>query len=382
MLMPSDRTSLLDNVLAPIEVARGLPNAHYIDEQTYIHERDTLFFGAWSAVGFAKDVPEEGDAKPIDFLGMPLLLVRNHAGDIRVFQNTCRHRGMILVEEARKIKGPIRCPYHSWCYDFDGRLINTPHVGGSGIDSHDAIKKDELSLFEIRSTVWRDIIFVNISGDAPDFLDATKELCARWQPFDLPLFHGGETNSFSFEVNCNWKLAVENYCESYHLPWIHPSLNSYSRIEDHYHIDDGANYAGQGTVVYQQIEGENGEKIPDFKGLPDKWDSHAEYVALFPNVLLGIHRDHAFANILLPDGPERTIEHVELYYSRGDLSQTGVGGLLDANAKLWQTVFAEDVGVIEGMQRGRHGVKFDGGKFSPAMDGPTHAFHKWVAQHL
>jgi len=52
------------------------------------------------------------------------------------------------------------------------------------------------------------------------------------------------------------------------------------------------------------------------------------------------------------------------------------------NARLWHTVFAEDVFVVEGMQKGRHGVHFDGGKFSPVMDGPTHCFHRWVAERV
>lgn len=380
--MSSDRSSSLSDVFAPIEAAHGLPNEHYVDDATYMLERDVLFFKSWSAIGFAKDIPDVGDAKPVEFMGTPLLLVRNKAEEVRVFQNTCRHRGMILVSETIKIRGPIRCPYHSWCYDFDGRLIHTPQVGGPGIDSHEGINKDTLGLFEIRSAVWRDIVFVNISGDAPEFSDATKQLQDRWQSFDRPLFHGGESSSFSFEVNCNWKLAVENYCESYHLPWVHPALNTYSRIEDHYPIDDGGNYSGQGTVVYQQLAGEGDERFPDFEGLPEKWDKQAEYISLFPNVLLGVHRDHAVAIVLMPDGPECTIEHVELYYADKDIAAGQWGAMLDANANLWRTVFSEDVGVIEGMQRGRHGLKFDGGKFSPAMDGPTHAFHKWVAGRL
>lgn len=380
--MTGEEKASLCDVLAPIEQARGLPNAHYTDHETFAREREALFFNQWAAIGFAKDVPVAGDAAPMDFMGMPLLLVRAKDDAVRVFQNTCRHRGMILVSEPTRIRGPIRCPYHSWCYDFDGRLINTPQVGGAGVDEHEAINKDDLGLFEIRSHVWRDIVFVNVSGDAPDFLKATKELQLRWRAFDCPLFHGGSTSTLTLEVACNWKLAVENYCESYHLPWVHPALNTYSRIEDHYPIDDGANYAGQGTVVYQQLVDENGGNFPDFPGLPEKWDKDAEYIALFPNVLLGVHRDHAFAMILTPQGPERTFERVELYYAREDITAGRWGAMLDANSNLWRTVFAEDVGVIEGMQRGRHGVKFDGGKFSPAMDGPTHAFHKWVAEQL
>ena len=49
------------------------------------------------AVAQAADVPEPGDAKPIEFLGMPLLLLRDKDGDVRVFQNICRHRAAPVV---------------------------------------------------------------------------------------------------------------------------------------------------------------------------------------------------------------------------------------------------------------------------------------------
>jgi hypothetical protein len=35
-----------------------------------------------------------------------------------------------------------------------------------------------------------------------------------------------------------------------------------------------------------------------------------EYVALFPNLLLGVHRDHCYGIIFVPDGPNRTIKHI------------------------------------------------------------------------
>jgi choline monooxygenase len=45
-------------------------------------------------------------------------------------------------------------------------------------------------------------------------------------------------------------------------------------------------------------------------------------------------------------------------------------------------VFDEDVFVVEGMQKGRHGEFFDGGRFSPVMEGPTQNFHHWVASQV
>jgi len=365
----------LGQVRASVEAARGLPNAHYTDADVFAEERQALLFSQWAGLAVAADVPEPGDAKPLEFLGVPLLLIRDKEGTVRVFENICRHRGMILVEEPRRIEGAIRCPYHSWCYSTKGNLVSTPHVGGPGHNTHESIRRDELGLNEVRSHIWRDIVWINVSGDAPAFEDAMSDLIARWAEFDLPLYHGGHDSRFTLEVATNWKLAVENYCESYHLPWVHPGLNSYSRLEDHYHIEKPGEYSGQGTLVYRQITNENGERFPDFADVGAKWNEQAEYIAAYPNVLLGVHRDHAFAIILEPKGPERTVEHIHLYYAVPDAEE----GLKMRNTQLWKTVFEEDIFVVEGMQRGRHAARFDGGRFSPVMDSPTHCFHDWVA---
>ena len=368
----------LSAVRRPLAEAQGLPNAHYTDPAVHAEERDALLFAQWAGLAVAADVPEPGDAVPMDFLGMPLLLLRDREGQVRVFLNTCRHRGMILVESPRKIEGAIRCPYHSWCYATDGRLVATPHVGGPGHNTHDAIRRDELGLVELRSHVWFDVVWINVSGDAPPFEEAHAALLERWREFDRPAYHGGPDSRWQLAVNANWKLAVENYCESYHLPWVHPGLNSYSRLEDHYHIEAPGRFSGQGTEVYRQLTNENGQVFPDFEGLSRKWDTAAEYIAVYPNVLLGVHRDHAFAIVLVPEGQERTVEHIHLYYTRPDTDE----GLRMRNVQLWKTVFEEDVFVVEGMQRGRHAAGFDGGRFSPAMDGPTHCFHDWVAAQM
>ncbi len=137
----------------------------------------------------------------------------------------------------RKIEGAIRCPYHSWCYSTEGKLVSTPHVGGPGHNTHAAIDKDTLGLIEVRSHIWFDTVFINIDGTAAPFEEVHADLIARWADFDQPMYHGGADSTFTLEVKTNWKLAVENYCESYHLPWVHPGLNSYSRLEDHYNIE-------------------------------------------------------------------------------------------------------------------------------------------------
>lgn len=372
----------LASVLRPVETANGLPNRHYLDSDWFETEKERVFFDNWAAIGFAKDVPENGDARPLTFLGQPLVIIRGRDGRLRVFQNICRHRGMILIRQAGPIRGAIRCPYHSWCYDLDGALKATPHVGGPDHNTHAAIDRDALGLIEVRSHVWRDVVFVNVSGDAPPFEQAHAKVIERWRDFDGPLHHAGADSGFALEVATNWKLAVENYCESYHLPWVHPGLNSYSRLEDHYHIEEPGLFSGQGTLVYRQLKGEDGETFADTPDLDQRWDTSAEYIALYPNVLLGVHRDHSFAIVLEPVDVDRTIEHIEIYYHTPESAGPQRAALREKNTALWKTVFEEDIFVVEGMQQGRNAIRFDGGRFSPAMDGPTHLFHQWVATQL
>ena len=382
-MLDTDLRAALATVRRPVAEARGLPNPLYVDAAAHEIERRRVFLEGWAAIGHGKDVPEPGDALPIDHVGVPLLLVRDKDGALRLYQNICRHRGMILVEEKANFQGVIRCPYHSWCYSLDGKLRATPHVGGPGLNSSPAIDRAKTGLVEVPMGVFMDTVFANVSGTAEPFEAFVAPLRARWAEFaDQPLFHGGPSSSFTLDVACNWKLAVENYCESYHLPWIHPGLNSYSRLEDHYHIEVQGEFSGQGTVVYNpRLDPELA--FPNFPGLSDKWDTGAEYIALYPNVLLGVHRDHVFAIRLEPKGQGRTVEHIEIYYTTEEAARSDrFADLRARNAELWKSVFVEDVFVVEGMQKGRGAPGFDGGVFSPVMDSPTHMFHDWVAARL
>ncbi|MEL7343643.1 MAG: aromatic ring-hydroxylating dioxygenase subunit alpha [Pseudomonadota bacterium] len=369
--------SNLSDVLQSVATANGLPNAHYTSDDVFAAEREALWFANWAGIGVGADIPEPGDARPIDLLGVPLFMMRGKDNQIRVFQNVCRHRGMTLVSQARRIEGAIRCPYHSWCYNHAGDLVATPHVGGPGQNTHPDINPSDLGLIQVRSHVWRDVVFVNMSGSAAAFEVQHADLIARWSEFEAPLYHGGDLGRIQLDCATNWKLAVENYAESYHLPWVHPGLNSYSRLEDHYNIVEPG-FSGQGTRVYRQIMRDDGTKLPDFPDLSPAWDTAGEYITLTPNVLFGVQRDHAFAIVLEPKGPQRTIEHIHLYYAAPGIDDA----LRCENRDLWKTVFVEDIAVVEGMQAARGAPGFDGGRFSPAMDGPTHAFHAWVAARM
>ena len=378
----------LDIVSKPIHVAHGLPNECYTNKEYTLIERKKLFEDKWIVIGAASALPEIGDAKPIDLLGIPILIVRTKANQIKVFHNVCSHRGLKLVSKPGKIKNLIRCPYHSWSYNLEGELMATPHIGGMNIHETPKFEKSKSNLKEIRSYIWLDLIMININNNEISFEEYIKPLSDRWEEFwpikDRDLInHSNDYGYFKLNAKCNWKFAIENYCESYHLPWVHPGLNSYSKIEDHYHIQGLPNrFAGQGTVVYNpRFKGK--EKFPCFPNWPKEKENIAEYVALFPNVMLGIHKDHYYAYWLEPINHEYTLEHMEIYYVGEEAANAKkFKSLREQNHKQWEEIQKEDVDIIQGMQTGRNSPVYNGGNFSPVMDNPTHHFHKWVAQNL
>jgi choline monooxygenase len=375
----------LERVQSDIEHARGLPNHYYTTAEGYAQERDEVFGRNWAGVAFESDLPDKGSIFPVQLAGMPLLAVRGRDDVIRVFHNVCSHRGVALAEEPTTLMGMLCCPYHSWTYDLTGKLVATPHVGGVNKHKVEGIACEEHGLKEVRSHIWMGIIFVNLQGNSGKFEERIGGLLERWSEFHpagnyAALEADAESGNWEQELACNWKLAVENYCESYHLPWIHPGLNSYSKLDDHYNIVEKS-YSGQGSTAYRlsEFEGYQLPKIPDW---PVERIDNAEYISLYPNVLLGLQADHAFAMLLLPQGPERTQERLRLFYMPGVIKDPATTAARTAVLNAWQEVFMEDIGVVEAMQRGRHSPAFDGGKFSPVMDPPTHAFHRWVAAAL
>jgi choline monooxygenase len=378
----------IEVVKNPIHKAHGLPNECYLDKDYLDFEKEKVFKNNWTVIGVASSVPNKGDAKSFNLLGIPLLILRNENNEIKVFHNVCSHRGFQLVSVSCKLKKTIRCPYHSWTYNFNGKLIATPHIGGMNKHETDKFDKSINGLKEIRSYVWLDLIMINISNNEIAFKEYIKPLSDRWAKFwsleDRKLIsHSNDYGYFNLKAKCNWKFAIENYCESYHLPWVHPSLNSYSKIEDHYHIQGLPNrFAGQGTVVYNpRLKGK--EKFPCFPNWPKDKEHIAEYVALFPNVMMGIHKDHYYAYWLEPVNHKYTIEHMEIYYvGEKAANSKKFKSIRKQNHKLWKGVQNEDVNIIEGMQEGRNSPSYNGGNFSPIMDNPTHHFHKWVATNV
>ena len=380
--MPPDESDF-SAVTTESGLASGLPNYAYTSEDFFRMEQEQLFARTWTCIGNACKIPEPGDLQPVGFLGQPLVMVRNRQGEVKVFHNVCSHRGNELVWQACSVKRTIQCPYHGWAYDLDGRLLATPNVGGSGVHSIDGLDRNEHGLCEARSAVWMDLVFVNLSADAPDFETFIAPLQQRIDKL-LPrekfaaLRPAANHGCYTIDFAGNWKLCIENNLESYHLPTVHPDLNAVSKLEDHYHFYGDDLFAGQGTLRYDHDK-TNLAAFPVFDG----WsDMIAEYPTLYPNVFLGFQADHFWTRYVQPVSAENSLDHLQIYYP-GDAADSPEFEAARAHRlELWARVFDEDIGVVEGMQRGRHSSAFSGGVFTPIMDKPSHHFAKWVVRQL
>ena len=389
----SANTSMVDTptsaAISPHGVAKpeiagdpALPNAAYVDGAAWLGERDSIIANTWVGLGFSSDIASAGAVYPVNFMGLPLLLVRDQNGRARVFHNVCRHRGMTLVTEPGEAGLMVRCPYHKWGYDLSGQLKTTPNVGGMGVHTIAGFDCADHALLPVRAQEALGVVFINLSGEAPDLMVHLSPLLTRWRQLAGAQFEQqltsdtGMYGAMELVLSGNYKLAVENYCESYHLPFVHPDLNTYSPLDAHYNVIVEPLASGQGTRVYDLNRG-NEKPLPTFSAWdPDRLKT-AEYLSLYPNVLLGIQADHFFVILLLSEAVDQTRERLQFLYASPEALADEHSARRQNLCEAWRMVFAEDIAVVEGMQAGRSSPAFDGGLFTPLMDVPTHHFHQW-----
>ncbi len=368
----------------PLSPPPGLPAAAYASAEYLEQERKTVFAQSWVCVGLASEVPNPGDVYPTEVAGMPIVLVRDGrqatgGQKLRAFHNICRHRGLQLVNKPCNVQGNLRCPYHSWTYKLDGKLKSTPHFGGYYKDTYEGFDRAAMGLVPIRCEQWLDMVFVNLSGNAMPLETYLQPVIERWSIYDFSQLRR-EPKEISLTCNANWKLAVENFSESYHLSWVHPALNSLSRMEDHFTFEVGETHVGQGSLFYNSAA-IAGHSLPTFSNLAAHHkQTVAEYVTVFPNLMLGVHPDYFLVFIVNPLSPDRTFERMVFYFVGDDAMTSENAALRHLTVDLWKLTNDEDIDMIERMQTGRHSPGFDGGCFSPALERPVYRFQQKVAE--
>ena len=372
----------LESIHRPIEQARGMPNPAYTDAAFFVFERDNIMAKNWTAIGFV-DQFQTAMVRPVDFMGLPILISKTRQGEIKVFHNVCSHRGMKLVAEEKQTNGLIVCPYHSWTYSVAGELKATPNIGGIGIHTANGFNCDLHGLKEIRCHSWLGILFINLSGDAAAFesdaaiiIERSKNLMGESAE---QLLRPASTHSgTSLVVECNWKLAVENYLEAYHLPTIHPLLNSYSPLSKHTSSIIDKNCSGQVTDSFiRKLDSDNA--LPQFPDWDQSRPGTGEYPVVYPNLMLGFQTDQFYALIVHPVSATRCREELMIFYVGDDANSEQFEAARKSNLAAWQDIFNEDVGPCERMQVGRSSPGYQGGAFSPAHDSCSHHFHRWIA---
>jgi len=346
-----------------------LPPSAYTGQAFFERECASLFVKEWVFVGFAHELKTTGDAIPVTVANTPILLVRNKAGEINAFHNVCRHRCVKLVDEPGNLGRVIRCPYHAWVYGLDGKLRSAPHFGGPNLQFPDGFEREDFALCPVRSAVWQDWIFVNLSGDAPDFEAYAKPIKERLSGLDLAEITPIGSIDFG-EVACNWKFLMENFIEPYHVQFVH-SRTTDQPLRDHYTINEEGCI---GSAV--DVSRAPGEPARD-----DTLSVSSRYLTLFPNFVLGrYYPDQIGVHLNVPTAVDRTFQRRAIYAtSAGTVSAAETEKL----AKLWYDVHKEDHAMCERLQAGRASdVAADGGVLSPVWENSVRHFQTLVLDAL
>lgn len=198
---------------------RALPLWCYTSERFYQAEKEKIFLRSWNLLERAEIVPKAGDFHSMTFLGVPLVVVRGNDDKVRVFANTCRHRGALVADGSGNCKF-FRCPYHFWTYGLDGALIGAPNYNdASGKPLIEAGNKGEFGLLEVESGTWGGFVFVRLkegTDTLEQHLGAWVEALASHRLEDMRC-----ARKVVYDMDANWKCFVENYIDAYHIPYVH-----------------------------------------------------------------------------------------------------------------------------------------------------------------
>lgn len=184
-----------------------------------------VFEGTWVFLGLASQAANSHDYFRTWIGRSPVVVMRDAAGKLGAFLNTCRHRGAIICQSEQGNAKYHVCNYHGWAYDSAGRNINIKDEGDGRYDP--AFKRLDHHLVPVpRFAQYRGILFGSLNasvpaleehlGDTRFFLDLIVDQGAN----GMELVPGNSTYTFK----ANWKLQAENCIDAYHLSSAHPSF--------------------------------------------------------------------------------------------------------------------------------------------------------------
>jgi len=358
------------------DTAFTLPARYYTDQTILERELDVFYRSLWVGVARLEDLPARGSWITRNVAGDNVLIVRQDGDDVRAFYNVCRHRGTQLCDADRgEFTGSIRCPYHAWTYDYDGRLVGAPHMDGSP-----GFNRDEFPLNSIRAAVWDGFVFVSLAAEGPSLADQLGGIPDKFKSWRMGSLR--RAHQIVYDVGANWKLIVQNYNECLHCPTLHPALNRLSHYLSGENEPFRENYMGgrmdlnEGATTMSMDGTCPRAPLP---GLSEEERRHVYYYSVFPNFMIAPHPDYVLTHTLWPLAPNRTRIVCDWFVDAAALAKPGFD-LTDATA-FWDMTNRQDWHVCELAQGGITSRGYRPGPYSNRED-LLYAFDRYILDKL
>lgn len=205
----------------------SLPGRYYRDPQVFEQEVDAFLARHWIAAGHISEIPAPGDYRTLEYAGYSLILIRDTDGTIHAVHNVCRHRGARICERDRGTVKRLYCRYHGWAYRLNGELAAWRHMP-------EHLNRNDFSLIQCGVRILAGVIFVSLDPvRAPDFDKLVGHVEPYWQRYGLA--ESKVAVERTYDIDANWKLAIENNLECYHCLPSHPeytAVNAFVRADE------------------------------------------------------------------------------------------------------------------------------------------------------
>ena len=343
--------SIADSAPVDLGHAAALPPRYYTGDDMLAMEQRAVFARSWQPLAHREQLAGPGDHVVGEIAGVPVIVVRGKDGALRAFPNVCRHRAGPLALCNGKGARSLQCRYHGWTYTLEGQLRSAPEMQ----DVAD-FRVGDIRLPVLRVQEWQGLVFVALSGDVPPFEEVYAGIAEHIAPIDLSALRYLRT--VEYDVDCNWKVYVDNYVEGYHLPHVHPGLN---KVLDYraYETTLSPWYSLQSSPLRDR---------PDAYGGGD-----AFYYFVYPNVMLNIMSGRLQTNRILPLGPERCRIVFDYYYGEDAQARARIA----ADQEFSDEVQNEDIAICAAVQKG-----LASGSYSPGRLCPRRESGVWHFQNL
>lgn len=199
----------------------------YTSEAYARAEGEKLWSKVWLQAGRIEEIPEVGNFITYDILDESILIVRSAPDTIKAYYNVCVHRGRKLVDTkpgARNAQGKRKlfvCGFHGWRYNTDGECTHIPQKEDWGC----ALTPDNTHLTEVKVDTWGGWLWINLDPNCEPLLDYLEPAASMLAPFKLENMRFRWRRWLVFD--CNWKVALEAFNESYHVATTHPEFNQF-----------------------------------------------------------------------------------------------------------------------------------------------------------